>query len=154
MAAKTGTAQVSKARDLHNAWTLAFAPYDEPRYAVCLLVENGKSGGAVAAPLVHLLLRGIFARDEGMRLPVHPLEPVVGNMDPIVEIALPDDVLAAIDITQDDGETGNEASDAAAVSGISSEGLQTSQTPVTPQPAITPEADDEGRVTPEPPRER
>ena len=154
VAAKTGTAQVSKARDLHNAWTLAFAPYDEPRYAVCLLVENGKSGGAVAAPLVHLLLRGIFARDEGMRLPVHPLEPVVGNMDPIVEIALPDDVLAAIDITQDDGETGNEASDAAAVSGSSSEGLQTSQTPVTPQPAITPEADDEGRVTPEPPRER
>lgn len=154
VAAKTGTAQVSKARDLHNAWTLAFAPYDEPRYAVCLLVENGKSGGAVAAPLVHLLLRGIFARDEGMRLPVHPLEPVVGNMDPIAEIALPEDVLAAIDITQDDGETGNEATDAAAASGISPEGLQTSQTPVTPQPAITPEADDEGRVTPEPPRER
>jgi len=148
VAAKTGTAQVNKVLDLHNAWTIAFAPFDQPRYAVCMLVENGKSGGAVAGPLVHLLLRGIFARDEGMRLPIHPLEPVVGNMDPIKEIALPEDVLGAIDVTQDDGETGNEATEAAEATGIVPGEAQSVQPAITPKPTITPEADEEGTVTP------
>ncbi len=150
VAAKTGTAQVNKALDLHNAWTLAFAPYDQPRYAICILVENGKSGGAVAAPLAHLVLRGIYARDQGMRLPVHPLDPVVGNMDPIKEISLPEDIMAAIDVSEDDGETGNEAADATAATGISPADAQNSETPVTPQSVITPEVDEEGRVTPAP----
>jgi penicillin-binding protein 2 len=148
VAAKTGTAQVNKVLDLHNAWTLAFAPFDEPRYAVCMLVENGKSGGAVCGPLVHLLLRGILAREEGMRLPLHPLDPVVGNIDPIKEIALPEDVLAAIDVSQDDGETGDEASEAAAAAGIVPEDPSRIPPPVAPRPTITPEADEEGTVAP------
>jgi penicillin-binding protein 2 len=148
VAAKTGTAQVNKALDLHNAWTLAFAPFDEPRYAVCMLVENGKSGGAVCGPLVHLLLRGILAREEGMRLPLHPLEPVVGNLDPIKEIVLPEDVLAAIDISEDSGETGNEASDAAAAAGIAPVDPSLTAPAVAPKPTITPEADEEGTVAP------
>jgi penicillin-binding protein 2 len=148
IAAKTGTAQVSKPLDLHNSWTLAFAPYDEPRYAICMLVENGKSGGKVCGPLVHLLLRGILARDEGKRLPLHPLNPVVGNNDPIEEILLPKDVLASIDVTDDAGETGNEASDAAAAVGIVSPDPTLLPSPVTPRPTITPEIDEEGTVAP------
>lgn len=148
VAAKTGTAQVNKALDLHNAWTLAFAPYDNPRYAVCMLVENGKSGGAVCGPLVHLLLRGILAREEGMRLPLHPLEPVVGNLDPIKEIVLPEDVLAAIDVSEDGGETGNEASEAAAAAGIAPVDPALTTPAVAPKPTITPEADEEGTVAP------
>jgi penicillin-binding protein 2 len=148
IAAKTGTAQVNKALDLHNAWTLAFAPFDEPRYAVCLLVENGKSGGAVCGPLVHLLLRGILAREEGMRLPLHPLEPVVGNLDPIKEILLPEDVLAAIEVSEDVGETGNEASDAAVAAGIAPVDPALTAPAVAPKPTITPEADEEGTVAP------
>ncbi|MCW1883786.1 penicillin-binding transpeptidase domain-containing protein [Luteolibacter flavescens] len=153
VAAKTGTAQVSKVLDIHNAWTIAFAPYDKPKYAVCLLVENGKSGGAVCGPLAHLLFRGLMARDEGMKLPLHPLDPVIGNMDAIKEIALPDDVLAAIDVSQDDGETGNEGTEAAAAAGISTEPLPDSQV-VTPKPTITPEADADGTVTQPEGRER
>ncbi len=148
VAAKTGTAQVSKPLDLHNSWTLAFAPYEEPRYAVCMLVENGKSGGKVCGPLVHLLLRGILARDEGKRLPLHPLEPVVGNNDPIEEILLPEDVLASIDVTDEGGETGNEASDAADAAGITPPDPSLVPSPVTPTPTITPEADEEGTVAP------
>ena len=148
IAAKTGTAQVNKALDRHNSWTLAFAPFEEPRYAVCMLVENGKSGGAVCGPLVHLLLRGILAREEGMRLPLHPLDPVVGNIDPIKEIILPKDVLAAIDVTEDDGETGNEAAEAADAAGIVPVDTAREQSPVTPSPTITPEADEEGTVAP------
>ena len=148
VAAKTGTAQVSKPLNLHNSWTLAFAPYDEPRYAICMLVENGKSGGKVCGPLVHLLLRGILARDEGKRLPLHPLNPVVGNNDPIEEILLPKDVLASMDVTDDAGETGNEASDAAAAVGIVSPDPTLVPSPVTPRPTITPEIDEEGTVAP------
>jgi penicillin-binding protein 2 len=148
VAGKTGTAQVNPVLKIHNAWTIAFAPYDEPRYAVCILVENGKSGGAVCGPLVHLVLRGILARDEGMRLPVHPLDPVVGNMDPIEEIKLPEDVLASIDVTGETGETGDEAADAAAAAGIVPEDPVQSQPSITPKPSITPEADEEGTVAP------
>jgi len=134
--------------DLHNAWTIAFAPFDNPRYAVCMLVENGKGGGAVAGPLVNLLLSGIFAKEEGMRLPIHPLDPVVGNTDPIKEIALPENILAAIDVTEDDGETGNEASEALEATGTKPEDPQLIQPTITPKPTIKPEADAEGTLTP------
>jgi penicillin-binding protein 2 len=147
VAGKTGTAQVNPVLKLHNAWTIAFAPFDQPRYAVCMLVENGKSGGAVCGPLVHLVLRGILARDEGKRLPLHPLEPVIGNMDPIEEIELPKDVLASIDITGETGETGDEAADAAAAGIVPEDPIQ-AQPSVTPQPTITPEIDEEGTVAP------
>lgn len=148
LAAKTGTAQVNRKLDLHNSWTIAFGPFDEPRYAVCMLVENGKSGGAVCGPLVNLLFRGMLARDEGMKLPLHPLTPVVGNRDPIKEIALPDDVLGAIEVTEDVGETGNEAIEAAEAAGITPVIPDATQSPILPQPTITPATDDEGTVTP------
>jgi penicillin-binding protein 2 len=97
----------------HNAWTVAFAPYDEPRYAVAVVVQNGKSGGKVAGALVHLILRGLFAADEGMRLPLRPTDEFAGHLDPIPEIPLPEDALAALQIG-DAGETGDEAAVAGA----------------------------------------
>ena len=154
VAAKTGTAQAEiatvdgKPYQRHNAWTMAFAPYDEPRYAVVVIVREGKSGGAVAGPLVHLVLRGLLSRDEGMKLPLHPLDPVPGELEAIKEIALPEDVLAAIDVTQDDGETGEEAAEAAEAAGITPQEPELSEPVTLPQPTITPEADEEGTVTP------
>lgn len=144
VAGKTGTAQVNVALNTHNAWTVAFAPFEEPRYAIAVLVQDGKSGGAVAGPLVHLILRGILARDEGMHLPLAPLDPVPGNKDPIEQIPLPDDVLAAIDVTEADdiGETGDEAIEVRPTVTLPTE------TTVTPEPAITPEVDEEGSVIP------
>ncbi|MCH7225291.1 penicillin-binding protein 2 [Haloferula sp. A504] len=145
VAGKTGTAQTADdGKRSHNSWTVAFAPYDEPRYAVAVLVQNGKSGGKVCGPLVHLILRGLLARDEGMRLPLSPLAPVRGNKDPIEEIELPEDVLAAIDVS-DVGETGDEA--AAPVAVRPAVDLPAEE-PVTPEPVITPEIDEEGSVVP------
>lgn len=108
--AKTGTAQTT---DLgiktHVAWTVAFAPYDNPRYAVAVAVKRGGSGGKVAGPLVKLILTGIFAQEEGHELPLKKQTPYVGNTDLISEISLPDDnPLAAAFMA--DGETGDEAS--------------------------------------------
>ncbi|WP_193214888.1 peptidoglycan D,D-transpeptidase FtsI family protein [Luteolibacter marinus] len=150
VAAKTGTAQAEQAGSYqrHNAWTMAFAPYDEPRYAVVVMVREGKSGGAVAGPLVHLILRGLLSRDEGMKLPLHPLDPVPGALEAIEEIPLPEDVLAAIDATEADGETGDEAAEAATAAGIVNPNPKLSEPPVLPQPTIKPEADAEGTVTP------
>ena len=65
--AKTGTAQTSDlGMKTHVAWTVAFAPYDDPRYVVVVAVKRGGSGGAVAGPLVKLILTGLFAQENGL----------------------------------------------------------------------------------------
>jgi len=64
LAGKTGTAQVSRIRseaDRKNAnrpyhlrdhaLFVSYAPFDDPKYAVSVVVEHGGSGGAVAAPI-------------------------------------------------------------------------------------------------------
>jgi len=61
-AAKTGTAQTHEfGKKSNNAWTTAFAPYDNPRYAVCAVVIGGTSGGKVAGPLVRETFKALFA---------------------------------------------------------------------------------------------
>ena len=49
VAGKTGTAEVAGA-DTH-AWFAGFAPAGDPQVAVVVLVENGGTGGSVAAPI-------------------------------------------------------------------------------------------------------
>ena len=69
MAGKSGTAQVvgiAQGEEYDeeeldefsrkHAWFIAFAPVDDPRIAVCVLVENGGSGSAVAAPVAREVL--------------------------------------------------------------------------------------------------
>ena len=47
-----------KLRD--HALFIAFAPVDDPRIAVAVIVENGGSGGAVAAPITRQILDRFF----------------------------------------------------------------------------------------------
>jgi len=58
MAGKTGTAQNPHGDD--HAWFIGFAPYENPEVAVAAIVENGGSGGGVAAPLVRKFLEKYF----------------------------------------------------------------------------------------------
>ena len=76
VAAKTGTAEYGvKGAGRKMTWMIAFAPFDEPRYAVALLVEDGVSGGTTAAPRVKQLLTQTFNEVEGLGLaPPAPLE--------------------------------------------------------------------------------
>ena len=61
IAGKTGTAEVGKKGEGHkNTWMIAFAPYDAPRYAVAILVEEGVSGGSTVAPLLQKIMQGLF----------------------------------------------------------------------------------------------
>lgn len=61
VAGKTGTAQTIEGADPH-AWFICFAPADDPKLAVAVIVENGgtlgseATGGAVAAPIAKALL--------------------------------------------------------------------------------------------------
>lgn len=50
VAGKTGSAQNHPERAAH-AWFIGFAPVAEPRVAVAVVIENGGSGGAAAAPI-------------------------------------------------------------------------------------------------------
>lgn len=64
IAGKTGTAQVighdSKiavtARTQAHGWFVAYAPYEEPKIAVAVIVENGGSGSGAAAPVAQLVI--------------------------------------------------------------------------------------------------
>ena len=61
VAGKTGTAQYTKnGETLNSAWFIAFAPFDKPQYALAVFVEDGKSGGKVAAPIAKRILQELF----------------------------------------------------------------------------------------------
>jgi cell division protein FtsI/penicillin-binding protein 2 len=49
MAGKTGSAEAGE--ETHG-WFCGFFPYDDPQYVICAIGENGKTGGASAAPVV------------------------------------------------------------------------------------------------------
>ncbi len=81
MAGKTGTAQshtyTAAAGGVHgakgawamrdHAWFVAFAPYDDPRYALSVLVEHGGFGGKAATPKAAELMRVALLKDPQVR---------------------------------------------------------------------------------------
>jgi len=158
IAAKTGTAQtVDNGQKSNNSWVISFAPFDQPRYAVVIMAQSAGSGGAVCGPLVNMIYSGIFAQEEGMRLPLKPQNEYPGHLERIEAIEPVKDVLAAIQATEappsnskrsiaagdDLGETGNEIGDILPTSTPS-----TSTSVITPKPTITQETDREGQVIP------
>ncbi|MCL4539617.1 MAG: penicillin-binding protein 2 [Bacteroidetes bacterium] len=72
VAGKTGTAQNPHGKD--HAWFVAFAPFDHPKIAMAVLVENAGYGGAVAAPIARQLIQ--YYLNE--RKTVHEVEPSNG----------------------------------------------------------------------------
>ena len=158
IAAKTGTAQtVDNGKKSNNSWVMSFAPYDQPRYAVVIMAQAAGSGGGVCGPLVNMIYSGIFAQEEGMRLPLKPQSEYAGHLERIEAIEPIKDVLAAIQATEapvsdpitstasndDLGETGNEIGDI-----LPTNTPSTSTTVISPKPTITQEIDREGQVIP------
>jgi penicillin-binding protein 2 len=103
MAGKTGTAQaysygsgtgvygkhgVWKLRD--HAWFICFAPFDEPRYAMSVLVEHGGFGAEAAVPKAREIMRVALLKDPELRskierpmpLPAVPEGPTSGDIVP------------------------------------------------------------------------
>ena len=100
MAGKSGTAQAfnySTGHGVHgtqgewkyrdHAWFIAFAPYDDPRYAVSVLVEHGGFGAGAAAPRAREILRVALLKDPEIRarvekpLPIPEPPPVSSDPD-------------------------------------------------------------------------
>ncbi|MEK6570573.1 MAG: penicillin-binding transpeptidase domain-containing protein, partial [Bacteroidota bacterium] len=69
IAGKTGTAQNPHGKD--HAWFIGFAPFENPKIAVCVLVENAGFGATHAAPLAGKLTER-FLREESERLKTSP----------------------------------------------------------------------------------
>jgi penicillin-binding protein 2 len=78
IAGKTGTAQVVAIkqnekyhanevaeRNRDHAWFIAYAPFDDPKIAVSVLVENGGFGSSAAAPIARKVLDSYLLGDDG-----------------------------------------------------------------------------------------
>ena len=58
VAGKTGSAEASNDKSIEShAWFVGYITNDSAPYAICVLVENGGSGGGVAAPLARKTLQ-------------------------------------------------------------------------------------------------
>lgn len=77
-AGKTGTAQHVPGKPTH-AWFIAFAPYEKPRYAICVFVAGGGTGGEVAAPVARKVLLSLFGAPD----PNDPVFKMARPMDPV-----------------------------------------------------------------------
>jgi penicillin-binding protein 2 len=77
LAGKTGTAQVvtvkqtestkhqdADVRKREHAWFIAFAPVDDPKIAISVLVENGGFGGSTAGPIARKVIDTYLLADE------------------------------------------------------------------------------------------
>ncbi len=132
VAGKTGTAQFWRGRVKDNhTWFIAFAPYDNPRYAVAVIVQGAQSGGGVAAPIAAKILADTFKLEEGEDLEVASLEPAKGSFQFVSSV----DFGRAIPAALADAPPGE--SDIAA-----SEGPPQGAAP----PTVRPAADAEGSV--------
>jgi penicillin-binding protein 2 len=103
MAGKTGTAQgfnYNGGRGVHgymgpwalrdHAWFVAYAPVDDPRYAIAVLVEHGGFGAQAAAPRAREIMRTALLKDPEIRariekplpMPAAPTGPASGDVVP------------------------------------------------------------------------
>ena len=58
-AGKSGTAELGGSGEPHS-WFIGFAPVENPKVAIAVLVEQGGRGGERAAPLAGSLLQRYF----------------------------------------------------------------------------------------------
>jgi penicillin-binding protein 2 len=59
---KTGTGQTSKNRDNH-AWFVGVMPINDPQYIVVVLIDEGGSGGRIAAPVARRIMQYLMGNE-------------------------------------------------------------------------------------------
>src|SRR3984893_3571710 len=146
VAGKTGTAQFWRdgQKDNHT-WFVAFAPYDNPKIALAVLVQGAKAGGQVPAPIAATRIEEILALDKGYDPGLKPLDPPVGNFKFVETIDFKDNNIPP-ELTGNDEETADNepAAEENSKKVSKNEGNE---------PDIRPEADEHRtvRATPTPP---
>jgi membrane peptidoglycan carboxypeptidase len=73
VAAKTGTAE-APGDELHS-WFIAFAPADDPKIAVAVLVENGQEGYKTALPIARRMMETYLGSQETRQNTQQPAPP-------------------------------------------------------------------------------
>ena len=139
VAGKTGSAQaMTQGKSDTIAWFACFAPYDNPRYAIAVMVQGGKGGGAVAAPIANRIMERTLAMEEGrFDAQLAWLEPA-NHPNPFQFIEAVDfknagpNVPAALDETNSPDAQSGEIQMAGAG----------------PEPEVEPEADARGKIAP------
>jgi penicillin-binding protein 2 len=134
VAGKTGTAQaMTEGKKDTIAWFACFAPYDQPKYAIAIMVQGGEHGGSVAAPIATRILSRILAMEEGT------FDPQLAWLAPAHK-ANPFQMIAAIDFK--DANPKLVASDEENLDGSTNSDLANAPA----DPDVEPEADANGRV--------
>jgi penicillin-binding protein 2 len=134
VAGKTGTAQaMTEGKKDTIAWFACFAPFDNPKYTIVVMVQGGEHGGSVAAPIATRILERSLAMDQGnfqqqvaWIAPAHKSNPF--QMIPAVTFK---DSGPKIDATDEENLDGSTNSDMANTSA---------------DPSVEPEADAAGKV--------
>ena len=95
LAGKTGTAQNWRrdennphvsVKDNHTLF-ICFAPYKDPKYAICVIVEGGKSGGGCAAPVARRIMEQALDLEQGGgKVPIAPVAEVKGDFKQIEQV--------------------------------------------------------------------
>jgi len=84
VAGKTGTAQFWRGTKKDNhTWFITFAPYDEPKLAICVMVQGAKSGGGVSAPIAQKIMEESLALENGYDPGLTTMTPAIGSFNPI-----------------------------------------------------------------------
>ena len=81
LAGKTGTAEFWRkgVKDNHT-WFICFAPYQKPKYAICVFIQGAKGGGVTAGPLAAHIMEQALALDDGkLAVNVRSLTPAKGS---------------------------------------------------------------------------
>lgn len=63
-AGKTGTAEFGDSKGKTHAWYTSFAPVNDPKIALTIIVEGGGEGSSVAAPIAKEIYRWYFSPDK------------------------------------------------------------------------------------------
>ena len=105
LSGKTGTAQTANPVQPTNAWFIAFAPYDEPRYAVCVFVENGNSGGGAASPIAKNIIDNAILMEQGREIEVTAIPEAIGRTDRVMSVTFDSSSLDAFVLADEDAES-------------------------------------------------
>ncbi len=142
VAGKTGSAQaMTDGKSDTIAWFACFAPYNNPRYTIAVMVQGGKGGGAVAAPIANRILERALAMEEGrFEQKVAWVEPAQ-KADPFAFIEAIDFASTGPNVPGADG--GDPATSQTANVQLAAEGAS---------PDVEPEADARGQVASRPVR--
>jgi penicillin-binding protein 2 len=103
VAGKTGTAQAwTDGEKDDNAWFIAFAPYDQPKLALAVLVQGGKAGGEVAAPIAAKIIEESLALEHGYDPEVKPMDPAIGDFKAVDRVDFKNSTVPAQFASTDD----------------------------------------------------